>query len=508
MYRFKPITLIAAIDSCNGIAKGGRIPWTLPQDLRTFKDVTMGGDGVGGCGKNASGMGGRNGDSKNAVIMGRKTWDAIPNRGLRDRLNVIISKTLDEMEVHADNATQAPTQLVRSFEDALKVCTASDQIQHIFIAGGSQVYQTALERGFVDHVHLTRIQGNYGCDTFLPPIRGSRLIRDRQYKRYGSKEVEIEQSSFIYSNPNERRYHNLLDEIIRNGTERDTRNARVQSIFDRDLKLNLQDGFPLLTTKSMFWRGIVEELLFFLRGDTNTQILSKRGVRIWEPNTSAEFLDQRGLYDYEVGDMGPMYGWNWRRFGADYSGMNHDYEGHGFDQLRDLLYQLKFNPTSRRMLLTTYDPSKVPQSVLAPCHGLVTQFYVENETLHCKMYQRSADIFLGLPFNIASYALLMEILCHVTNYQPGTLSISLGDCHLYHEHTPHATEQLKRSTFRPPQLSIRTPFIPIDDCAYSEELQQSIWVISALRFIQNLTYDDFELTDYRYHAPIPAPMIA
>lgn len=482
MYRFKPITLIAAIDSYGGLSKNGQIPWKLKEDLENFKTITTG-------------------DGNNAVIMGRNTWKTIPDRhrGFQARYNVVISNTLSETDIKADNLTGAPVRLSRSFEDAIQFCSQNDKIENIFICGGADIYRTAIERGFVDQFHITTIDQKYDCDKFLRlPSRG---INRTDLKTYGETYVKIEKSCPFYSNSNENKYLNLLENIQDvNSKSRDTRNAPTYSIFGPELKLNLQDGFPLLTTKYMYWRGIVEELLFFLRGETNSRILSDRNVRIWEPNTSREFLDSRGLYGYDIGDMGPMYGWNWRHFGADYSGANHNYTGIGHDQLRDLLRQLKFNPTSRRMILTTYDPSKVSQSVLAPCHGLVIQFYVNNDdVLHCKMYQRSSDSFLGLPFNIASYALLMKILCHVTGYQAGQLIISLGDCHLYKDHLPAVKEQLKRKKFLPPKLYIRKPFM--------YDGHESEWVNSAIDYIENLKYEDFELTDYRYHPAIRASMI-
>lgn len=504
MYRFKPTTLIAAIDLYRGISKNGEIPWRFKDDMLNFKEITTG-------------------NGNNAVIMGRKTWESIPDRyrGLSNRYNVILSKTLSENDIRRNNFTKTPFQLSRSFEDAMKFCTENNSIENIFICGGAEIYKTALDRGFVDEFHLTRIGKHYDCDKFLH-MNISRGSFNNKYKFYDGIEVAIERSWPLYPTLNERQYLNLLEDIIRmDKVGRKTRNAATYSIFGPQLEIDLKEKFPLLTTKYMYWRGIVEELLFFLRGETNSRILSERGIHIWEPNTSREFLDSRRLQDYEVGDMGPMYGWNWRHFGANYRGCQHDYTGDGYDQLRDLLIQLKFNPTSRRMMLTTYDPSKVSQSVLAPCHGLITQFYVQNGILNCTTYQRSADAFLGLPFNIASYALLVNILCHVTGYRPGKLTISFGDCHIYKDHLSLVKEQISRPQLLAPELSIRKPFISEIElsnkfnlipnfrvCSADEsEEYQALWVESAIKYIKDLKFDDFDLQDYRYHPAIKAPML-
>jgi thymidylate synthase len=208
-------------------------------------------------------------------------------------------------------------------------------------------------------------------------------------------------------------------------------------------------------------------------------------------------IDDRGLTQYEEGDMGPMYGWNWRHFGASYSGCNDNYNGRGYDQLEYLIKDLINNPSSRRLLLTTYDPSKVSESVLAPCHGITIQFNVRNGTyLDCKMYQRSVDVALGYPFNIASYGLLVHILCHVTGYQPGKLTMTLGDTHLYEQHLEKIKNQLNRVPYRFPQLKITKSKDRTDD------------VKSILKFIEKLQPEDFEIVGYNYYPGIKMDMVA
>jgi thymidylate synthase len=232
------------------------------------------------------------------------------------------------------------------------------------------------------------------------------------------------------------------------------RNGVTRAIFDESVTFDLAKGFPLLTTKKMFWRGVVEELLFFIRGDTNANHLRDLGIHIWSKNTTRESLDARNLV-WAEGDMGPMYGFNWRHYGAEYKGCDESYYGLGHDQLISIIDQLKKGDGSnRRMMMTTYNPATVEQCVLPPCHGIVTQFYGENGVLHCKMYQRSADVFLGLPFNIASYALLTSIIAKLTGFSPGKLTITIGCAHIYKSHYAACEEQLTRKTLPLPQLTV------------------------------------------------------
>ena len=261
------------------------------------------------------------------------------------------------------------------------------------------------------------------------------------------------------------------------------RNGLTRSLFDESITMDLADGFPLLTTKKMFWRGVVDELLFFIRGDTNANHLSDIGVNIWTKNTTREFLDSRGLA-WKEGDMGPMYGFNWRHYGADYSGCDSDYRGMGFDQLSNVISQLNNSSGDRRVMMTTFDPATVDQCVLPPCHGITIQFYNDGNTLHCKMYQRSADVFLGLPFNIASYALLTSIIAKLVGINPGKLTISIGCAHIYADHYAACKEQLTRKTLLLPILNVMA-----DD-------------------IDFITPDMIVLKCYHHHPVIKANMVA
>lgn len=503
-------SIIVAVDSKGGIAKDGEIPWYVPNDLKQFKNITTKTYGQ---------------NTMNVLIMGRNTWEGIPAkfRPLKDRITIVISTTMTLD--HLDNATGSPVFLARSFNDALDICkNLGDQKEKIFICGGYGIYKEALERNIVDTVYMTKIKHDFECDVFFPKNTLKRMRKSKYYKEYTMSkwneylDITDEQEKYIgeankykfvsrkityhfyklqYENEGEKQYLELLKNIKwQDSTGRESRNAPTYSIFGPQIEFDLRYGFPLLTTKRMFWRGIVEELLFFIRGDTNNNNLVDKGVHIWDANTTREFLDGRGLQHYEVGDTGPMYGYSWRHFGNPYEGMDHDYTGQGYDQLRDVIYLLKTDPNSRRIMMTTYDPSVVSQSVLAPCHGLVVQFYVDNGYLDCKMYQRSCDTFLGCPFNIASYALLMHMISHVTGYKPGKLILTFGDAHIYKEHLEQVIEQINRAPLQFPSVEV------------NKEFDVTSGVDHALQFLEGLCMDDFVLRDYKCYPGIKAQMFA
>lgn len=223
----------------------------------------------------------------------------------------------------------------------------------------------------------------------------------------------------ITSNPEHRheeyQYLDHIKNILEKGIKRgDRTGVGTYGIFGAQMRYSLRNNvFPLLTTKRVFWRGVVEELLWFIRGSTNAFELSNRNVHIWDANSTREFLDSVGLSHHEVGDLGPVYGFQWRHFGAKYEGMHADYTNKGIDQLAQIIHTIKTKPTDRRIIMCAWNPVDIPEMALPPCHCLV-QFFVANDELSCLLYQRSADMGLGVPFNIASYALLTYMIAHVT----------------------------------------------------------------------------------------------
>lgn len=239
------------------------------------------------------------------------------------------------------------------------------------------------------------------------------------------------------------------------------------SIFGAQMRFDLRNQFPLLTTKRVFWRAVAEELLWFIKGSTDAKLLQAKNIRIWDGNSTREFLDASGFQDREVGDLGPVYGFQWRHFGAEYGTSNDDYTGKGIDQLKEIIERIKVNPTDRRIIMTAWNPVQIPQMALPPCHCLA-QFYVSNGELSCQLYQRSADMGLGVPFNIASYALLTYMIAHVTNLTPGDFIHTLGDTHVYLNHVGPLKEQLERTPRPFPQLKFKRQVTDIDNFQFED----------------------------------------
>ena len=272
-------------------------------------------------------------------------------------------------------------------------------------------------------------------------------------------------------------YLTLMRQVREQGVPRPDRTGTgTLSIFGHQMRFDLAHGFPLVTTKKCHWRSIVHELLWFLRGDTNVRYLQENGVSIWD-----EWAD-------EAGELGPTYGQQWRSWLAA--------DGQTVDQITDLIAQIKSNPNSRRLLVSAWNPAVLPdpahspaenvargRQALPPCHCLF-QFYVQGGKLSCQLYQRSADVFLGLPFNIASYSLLTMLLAQVTGLQPGEFIHSLGDAHLYTNHLEQADEQLSRTPFPSPKI----------------ELNPQVSDLFAFQF------EDIALQGYNPHPHIPAPV--
>lgn len=267
----------------------------------------------------------------------------------------------------------------------------------------------------------------------------------------------------------EQQYLKLIRKIIDTGNVKGDRTGTgTRSLFGAQLRFCLRNGkLPLLTTKRVFFRGVLEELLWFVRGSTSAKELQDKDVRIWDGNSSREYLDSLGLKDREEGDLGPIYGFQWRHFGAEYTNMHADYTGKGVDQLKQLIETIKTNPNDRRMILSAWNPPALKEMALPPCHCLA-QFYVANGELSCQMYQRSADMGLGVPFNIASYSLLTYMIAHVTNLKPGDFIHTLGDAHVYNNHITALEKQLERTPRPFPTLQIQRQVADIEDFVASD----------------------------------------
>lgn len=279
----------------------------------------------------------------------------------------------------------------------------------------------------------------------------------------------------------ERQYLDLVARIMKEGVTRDDRTGTgTKSLFGVSMKFSLRNQtLPLLTTKRCSFKNIAAELLFFISGSTNCQVLHDQGVRIWDADTSRATLDKRGFQNRPEGDLGPGYPFQWRHAGAEYKDMHTDYTGQGIDQLQALIQDIKKNPTSRRLILNSWNVKDIPQMSLPPCHVMV-QFYVANGELSSLMYQRSADFGLGVPYNIASYALLTHILAHICDLKPGDFIHMIGDAHIYLNHEEALQKQLLREPMAFPTLTID----------------------SNLKDIDKLTLQHLKLENYKSHEPI------
>lgn len=277
------------------------------------------------------------------------------------------------------------------------------------------------------------------------------------------KPIEIKNGSHEDSNTDEQQYLNLIKHIITKGkTRSDRTGVGTISVFGAQMRFDLRETFPLLTTKRVFWRGLAEELLWFIRGSTNAKELQAKKIHIWDGNSTREFLDGAGFKDREEGDLGPVYGFQWRHFGAKYTNCHDDYKGKGFDQLLDVIDKIKNKPDDRRIIMSAWNPVDLPNMALPPCHCLV-QFYVADGELSCQMYQRSADMGLGVPFNIGSYALLTYMIAHVAGLKPGDFVHTLGDAHVYLNHVDPLKEQLERVPRKFPTLTFNRKVENIED---------------------------------------------
>jgi len=278
----------------------------------------------------------------------------------------------------------------------------------------------------------------------------------------------------------ESKYLELLSNILDNGEKKSDRTGvGTLSVFGTNLKFSLENNtLPLLTTKKMAIKSIVEELLFFIRGDTDSKLLEQKGVNIWKGNTSREFLDKRGLFSYKEGEMGPMYGAQWRDF-SRCDGQK------GVDQLEQSLHLLKNDPNSRRILISAYNPNVSNLCVLDPCHLLI-QFNVSGNNLSCQWYQRSVDSFLGLGFNITSYAILTHLMAEAAGLKAKELIFVGGDTHIYLNHVNQVKEQISRTPYNFPTISIPK--------------------VSSIQDMEKLSFEDFKINNYISHPSIKAEM--
>lgn len=288
-------------------------------------------------------------------------------------------------------------------------------------------------------------------------------------KNYNLFNVDI-QHNFKIKYKEEYKYLHLVQKCIYKGIFKEDRTGTgTFSLFGKKMTFNLKNNtLPVLTTKKISFSVIVKELLWFISGSTNAKVLTKQNVHIWDSNSSKTYLNSIGLNEREEGDLGPIYGFQWRHYGANYKGIHHDYKNEGFDQLSYCINLIKNDPNNRRIILNSWNPTDIPIMALPPCH-MMCQFYVRKNKLDCIMHQRSCDMGLGVPFNIVSYSLLTIMIAQICNLKPGKFIHSLGDLHVYSNHVEPLLNQLDRIPRPFPKLIINRPNIKnIDDFEVSD----------------------------------------
>ena len=449
-------------------------------------------------------------DKQNVLIMGYNTFKSI-GKPLKDRINIVISKN------HADELN---IKDIIHFDD-LNTCFQhldSNEYGKIFIIGGASIYNKVFKDYFpiIDTIHYTNVLTE-GLENYQYAESISKNVSRCKvpvYKWCAEKKIVLLDSTekcskglyynfmtemyeekvlnytfnvfqnVCFSNNEELQYINLLKNILNKKNLKETRNANVFSEFGVRMEFDLRNGFPILTTKRVPWKTVLRELLWFISGSTDNQALKDKNVHIWNANASKEFLDSRGL-DYEEDDLGPVYGFQWRHFGTYYVDNKTDYTGKGTDQLKYIIDEIKNNPASRRLILNSWNAADIDKMALPPCHVMV-QFNIDKEFIDCQLYQRSGDMFLGVPFNITSYAFLLSIIGHITGYKPRKLIHIIGDAHIYEQHVEAVNQQIMRTPNRFPYLTI------------NEDLNN----------IDTIKEEYFAIINYDCYTTIPAPMIA
>jgi thymidylate synthase len=287
----------------------------------------------------------------------------------------------------------------------------------------------------------------------------------------------------------EQQYLNLIRDILSEGTLEQGRNGNTKCVFGAAMHFSLDNGaIPILTTKRVAWKTCLKELLWFIKGDTNNEHLQEQGVTIWNGNASRDFLDSRGLTHLRENDLGPVYGHQWRHFNAKYTTCDENYDGKGVDQLEYIIKCLKdpAQRTSRRMIMSAWNPCQLDEMALPPCHILVQFNVTSGNKLSCCMFQRSADVALGVPFNIASYSFFTHLLAKHCDLEAHEFIYYLGNAHIYESHLDAMKEQLTRAPYKFPTVAVNIKRENIND----------------------YTIDDFELRDYKSHDVIKMKMVA
>ena len=459
------LNIIVAYCNKYGIGNKNTIPWKLKDDLKHFKNITT------------------NGVEKNIVIMGRNTWESIPEtfRPLLNRYNFVLSskkKFNDSDKVDFISST---------FENMIKYIECEKELfsnSKIFIIGGEMLYKYIMDKYIseINTLYITEIYSEIECDRVFPKIDNNifKIKEVSNFKkendlnfRYLTYEKKTNNTDFCI-NKEELNYKNMIKNILDTGLKRDDRTGvgTISVFAPLSMKYNLEDTFPLCTLKRGFFRAVFEELILYIRGQTDNNILKDKNIHIWDGNTTRDFLDKRGLTELPEGDMGETYGFNMRHYGGKYINCKTNYEkDNGFDQLNYVINEIKHNPHSRRILINLWNPKTTSNAALPSCLHQY-QFFVDTEkkTLSVQIYLRSSDVFLANNWNVCTGALFVYLLCNLNNIdlKPGEITMVCGDAHIYKNHIELAKKMIERSSYPYPKLIVLNKKNNIEDFMYED----------------------------------------
>ena len=457
----KKFNIIVKTDCNFGISKNGVIPWLndpVENDTQYFKKITT--------------------EKSTILIMGKNTYGSLPQTfNKMNRKIVVVSSTITSANIILEIDFVCST-----LNDALKWCNSEDE-DVIFVCGGSMLYSEAFYHPLCGRIYYKKSNNHYECDNFF---RDFEFINKYYtiYKEMKRINTVVWVEELYYERKyDEEKYLFLMKRILDSPIRSNRTGVNTHSLFAEQIRYSL-DGMvlPLITSKKMSFNLIYSELLWFIRGDTNIDFLKQHNNHIWDGNTSREFLDSQSLSHFKEGELGAGYGWNWRNFGGELG----ESVKSGIDQLKLVINSIKNEPFSRRHVITAWNPGQLSQVALPPCH-LMMMFYVSGKyELSCHVIMRSNDMFLGHPFNIASYGLLTHMIAYLCGMKAKELVITMNDCHIYESHRAKVEEQLNRTCYGFPSINFKR-----DD----------------IESIDDFGMDDIEVVNYYCEKPLVAKMV-
>lgn len=423
-------SIFSRIDSSHGISKNGIIPWNMKSDLEYFRSVTVG-------------------DKNNAVIMGRITYETIPeiHRPLKDRICIIVSRNWRQVDNHK-------ITVASSLLEALQIA-GGKKFDNVYVIGGEQIYNQAISRFLYlcDKIYITKLKSTYECDQFFPWDEIS------NFPRYKNPDVTRDYVRHIFC-PNivhdEKNYLDVLRHVLEKGESKTSANGySTLSTFGDQLSFDLRETIPLITTKQILVDSIIKELLMIVSGQTNTKILEEQGVLKWKSLTSAESIKEKKL-DFDEGDMGAHYPHQFRHYSAEYKGCQEQYEEKGVDQLSNIISSLRDEPHANNHVINVWNVDQLKDMIELP-DILTIQFNVSSDRqyLDCCISSRSSNVFADVPTVVATFSFLTYMICHITSMKPRKLIYNLGHAYIFSNHKMHVLKQLKRTPHPFPKLKFR-----------------------------------------------------